>query len=411
MKEETKKVPAIRFKGFTDPWEQRKLNFYISTSIEKNINGVYSKADVLSVSGEVGIVNQLKFQGRSFAGASVLNYGIVKTGDIVYTKSPLKLNPYGIIKTNKGKTGIVSTLYAVYHPNALADSDFIQSYFEQNARVNKYLHPLVNKGAKNDMKVSADNALKGYVQFPSLDEQRTISAFFERLDHLITLHQRKCEQLKKLKKYFLKNMFPAKGKTVPAIRFHGFTGDWEQRKLGGILQEHNVRTSDFTSNPIYSLTIEEGVTPKTDRYERSFLVTKTTDLFKLVRPNEFVTNPMNLRFGALGYNTNSFCVSVSGYYDVFSIDENKCSGFWNSYFKSPIVMKIFNKVATGSLIEKRRVKYSTLQDIILYMPNQMSEKIMVGKYFDSIDHLITLHHHKCDQLQSLKKFMLQNLFI
>ena len=157
------------------------------------------------MSGEVGIVNQLKFQGRSFAGASVLNYGIVKTGDIVYTKSPLKLNPYGIIKTNKGKTGIVSTLYAVYHPNALADSDFIQSYFEQNARVNKYLHPLVNKGAKNDMKVSADNALKGYVQFPSLDEQRTISAFFERLDNLITLHQRKLEFYFNIRKQFLGN--------------------------------------------------------------------------------------------------------------------------------------------------------------------------------------------------------------
>ena len=107
----------------------------------------------MSVSGDYGIVNQIEFQGRSFAGASVSNYGVVQTGNVVYTKSPLNSNPYGIIKTNKGKPGIVSTLYAVYHPKENAFSDFIQVYFEQHARMNNYMHPLVNKGAKNDMKV------------------------------------------------------------------------------------------------------------------------------------------------------------------------------------------------------------------------------------------------------------------
>ena len=175
---------------FKSAWEQRKLSDYLTTSPEKNISGLYTKEDVLSVSGDVGIVNQIEFQGRSFAGASVLNYGIVETGDVVYTKSPLRSNPYGIIKANKGKPGIVSTLYAIYHPSPLADSDFIQCYFEQDARVNNYLHPLVNKGAKNDMKVSADNALKGIVRFPSVKEQQTISSFFKSLDDLITLHQR-----------------------------------------------------------------------------------------------------------------------------------------------------------------------------------------------------------------------------
>ena len=144
----------------------------------------------MSVSGDYGIVNQIEFQGRSFAGASVLNYGVVQAGDVVYTKSPLNSNPYGIIKTNKGKPGIVSTLYAVYHPKENTFSDFIQVYFEQHARMNNYMHPLVNKGAKNDMKVSAENALKGPVCFPSRVEQESISAFFSVLDDLITLHQR-----------------------------------------------------------------------------------------------------------------------------------------------------------------------------------------------------------------------------
>ena len=182
--------PEIRFKGFTDPWEQRKLEDYLTVSVEKNTGNIYGRSDVLSVSGDYGIVNQIEFQGRSFAGASVSNYGVVQTGDVVYTKSPLNSNPYGIIKTNKGKPGIVSTLYAVYHPKENAFSDFIQVYFEQHARMNNYMHPLVNKGAKNDMKVSAENALKGPVCFPSRIEQESISAFFSVLDNLITLHQR-----------------------------------------------------------------------------------------------------------------------------------------------------------------------------------------------------------------------------
>lgn len=164
---------------------------YLDVSNKKNQRGVYDKKDVLSVSGNFGIVNQIEFQGRSFAGVSVANYGVVETGDVVYTKSPLKSNPYGIIKANKGKAGIVSTLYAVYKPKDNADSTFIQTYFEQDTRMNNYMHPLVNKGAKNDMKVSAENALKGEVIFSKIEEQKQISVFFERLDNLITLHQRK----------------------------------------------------------------------------------------------------------------------------------------------------------------------------------------------------------------------------
>lgn len=182
-------------------WEQRKLEDYLEVSREKNKGESYDKEDVLSVSGEFGIVNQIEFQGRSFAGASVANYGVVEVGDVVYTKSPLKSNPYGIIKTNKGKLGIVSTLYAVYKPRENTDSEFVQIYFELDSRMNSYMHPLVNKGAKNDMKVSDENALKGPVIFPKLDEQKAISQYFRGLDHLITLHQRKHNGMKNALNY------------------------------------------------------------------------------------------------------------------------------------------------------------------------------------------------------------------
>ena len=200
-------TPKIRFKGFTETWEQRKLSYYMETSNEKNIDNKYSAEDVLSVSGDYGVVNQIEFQGRSFAGASVQNYGILCTNDIVYTKSPLKANPYGIIKTNKGKTGIVSVLYGIFKPNENVYPSFVQTYFEQNARLNNYLRPLVNKGAKNTLLISDDDSINGDVSFPKVDEQKQIGYIFEQLDNLITLHQRKLEKLKNVKSALLEKMF------------------------------------------------------------------------------------------------------------------------------------------------------------------------------------------------------------
>ena len=201
------KKPEIRFKGFTDDWEQRKLNAFLDVSYDVNDEGIYDKNDVLSVSGDFGVVNQIEFQGRAYAGASVLNYGVVQRGQVVYTKSPLKANPYGIIKANKGKTGIVSVLYGVYQPKENVDSNFIETYFSQNARLNNYLRPLVNKGAKNTLLISDEEAMLGEVVFPCVDEQALISTLFERINNLITLHQRKLEKLKNLKKACLDKMF------------------------------------------------------------------------------------------------------------------------------------------------------------------------------------------------------------
>lgn len=197
----------------------------------------------------------------------------------------------------------------------------------------------------------------------------------------------------------------------PAIRFKGFTDDWEQRKLGEILDERINKTSDFEKNPLYSLTIENGITPKTERYERGFLVQKQEELFKIVKPNEFVTNPMNLRFGALGYNQNPFNISVSGYYDVFSIDNDECSSFWNAYFRTSVTLQKFDNAATGSLVEKRRVKYSTLKDLYFLMPTTLEEKKKIASYFEHLDNLITLHQRELEKLQNIKKSMLEKMFV
>ncbi|ALV15506.1 MULTISPECIES: restriction endonuclease subunit S [Lactiplantibacillus] len=197
-----------RFKGFTDPWEQRKLKWFLRVSKLKNIDGIFDKNSVLSVSGEFGVVNQIAFQGRSFAGKSILNYGILDHNDVVYTKSPLKSNPYGIIKTNLGKAGVVSTLYAVYAPLKTVYSPILGYYFNLDTRVNNYLRPLVNKGAKNDMKVRDEAVLEGKVCIPdSIETQKRICNLFSLIDNLIAANEDKLNQLKELKKYLMQNMF------------------------------------------------------------------------------------------------------------------------------------------------------------------------------------------------------------
>ena len=390
--QDNEKKPALRFKGFTDPWEQRKLEEYLEVSGQKNFEGIYTKEDVLSVSGDFGIVNQIEFQGRSFAGASVANYGVVETGDIVYTKSPLKSNPYGIIKANKGKNGIVSTLYAVYKPKQSANPEFVQNYFEQDARMNNYMHPLVNKGAKNDMKVSAENALKGQIVFPDIKEQRTISEFFRNLDTLITLHQRKYEKLVNIKKSMLDKMFPKNGASVPEIRFKGFTDLWEQRKLGDLCVEFRsgefISASDITETGEYPVFGGNGLRGFTDRFNHD-------GEYTLIGRQGALCGNVNFAVGKSYFTEHAIAVRADKknqtrflYYLFSTMDLGQYSG-----------QSAQPGLAVGNLVELK----STLPD------KQEQEKI--SGVLTALDTLITLHQRKLEKLQNIKKSCLEKMFV
>ena len=398
--------PKIRFKGFTKDWEQRKLIDYLEVSSEKNRDNRFTKDDVLSVSGEYGIVNQIEFQGRSFAGASVSNYGVVENGDVVYTKSPLKSNPYGIIKTNKGIPGIVSTLYAVYKPKEITDSKFVQIYFELDSRMNSYMHPLVNKGAKNDMKVSAENALKGMVSFPKKDEQEMISLYFSNLDHLITLHQRKCEQTKNLKKYMLQKMFPQNGAKVPEIRFNGFTHDWEQRKLGDDLVSIHTGT-----NLLGSITNTGMPLIKMGNIQRGYFDTSKVEF---LAENEQPDKADIVNYGDFFFNTRNTLELVgkgatwmknSGEY-AFNSNiarfelRNLDTIFFNYLYNTDYMTKQIHARAMGTT--SVAAIYPRTLDSVEYLAPCMKEQQKIGAYFKQLDHLITLHQRKCDELKKMK---------
>lgn len=194
----------------------------------------------------------------------------------------------------------------------------------------------------------------------------------------------------------------------PKIRFREFKNDWKKEKIGNNIYEIIEKTNDTIKYPLWSLTLEDGVTPKTERYERGFLV-KKEDNFKIVHFNNFVYNPMNLRFGAISYHKNNTDISVSGYYNIFSLNNLNTIGFWDNYFKSPIMIKRYNNIATGSLVEKKRVHYSQFIELIVPIPD-IEEQIKISKLFVQLDKKIQLQKKRIEALKIYKKGLIQKIF-
>ena len=409
------RTPAIRFKGFTDPWEQRKLNRFIFVTNDKNVDGMFAREDVLSVSREEGVVNQIEFQGRSFTGADVSVYGILRHGDIVYTKSPLRANPYGIIKTNKGCSGIVSTLYATYRARSGVDPNFVQCYFDQDARLNNYLHPLVNKGAKNDMKVSAENAITGEVTFPGYDEQRRIASLLASLDNLITLHQRKFDQLAVLKKALLDKMFPRDGSAVPEVRFAGFTDPWEQRKLGELGTTYGGLTGKTKDDFGHG---DARFVPYTNVFDNPVADPSRLGLVE-IDPGQ-----NQVRYGDALFTVSSETPEEVGMSSVWLSDLDNlylnsfCFGYRQDGSFDPyyLAYMLRSKSVRGDIellaqgISRFNISKGKVMEVVVPVP-AMSEQRQIGALFTSLDNLITLHQRKLELLKNLKAALLDKMFV
>ena len=173
-------------------------------------------------------------------------------------------------------------------------------------------------------------------------------------------------------------------------------------------QTANIVNPNEEKIELWSLTVEDGLTSKTERYNREFLVKKDYN-FKEVRPGDIVYNPMNMTLGAVGYNGMSKSVAVSGYYTTMIANEGYDSYYINTWLKGPQAISLYKIFATGSLIEKQRVQFSTLSIIPATFPNY-EEQQKIGQYFSNLDHIITLHQRKCDEIKEIKKFMLKNMF-
>lgn len=292
--DKNKKVPEVRFKGFKLAWKKTPLSEYMTVSNEKNVSNTYDKYDIYSVSREYGVVNQIEYQGKSFAGASLTGYGVVHTWDVVYTKSPLKLQPYGIIKTNKTQNGIVSALYGVFTPNGNIDANFVQTYFELDQRLNDYLRPLVNKGAKNTLLISDEDAIKGNVIFPQKDEQEKIVKMFNTLDTLIRKLEQKLEKLRNIKQSLLKQMFinVNRGGYTPLIRFKGFEDEWSVIALNDISERITRKNTNNESSLPLTISAQYGLINQNDFFNSRIASKDVSGYYLIKKGNLLITRAL-----------------------------------------------------------------------------------------------------------------------
>ena len=394
------KKPKIRFKGYQEDWEQRKL----SELSEKTFGGGTPKTSNESFwKGNIPWIQSSDLIEGSLFDIEPRKYISQEAVD----KSATKLVPENsvaiVTRVGVGKLAFMPFSYATSQDFLSLSVLKTEPQFTVYALYKKLQSELNAVQGTSIKGVTKNELLAKEIMIPCYEEQEKIGSYLHSLDHLITLHQRKCEETKTLKKYMLQKMFPQNGHSVPEIRFSGFTEDWEQRKLGDVFEQ----TANFV-NPndddieLWSLTVEDGLTPKSERYNREFLVKKKTN-FKEVRPGDIVYNPMNMTLGAVGFNGMAKSVAVSGYYTTMVANKGYDSYYINTWLKSPQAISLYKTFATGSLKEKQRVQFPTLSIIPATFPEH-DEQTKIGSYFEHLDHLITLHHRKYMKYADLSVF-------
>lgn len=410
----SKKSPQVRFEGFTDDWEERKLKELFQPSKNKNNNGLYNQKDILAASLGTELIPKRTFFGLKSTKESVKNYRIVKTGDLIYTKSPIKGFPNGIIRSNKGNVGIVPPLYCVYTLQKDINSSIIQLYFEDKNRLDLYLFPLVNVGARNNVNITDLEFLEGKVTIPkSYEEQSKIVQFMEQLNTTIDLHQRKLDLLKEQKKGFLQKMFPKNGAKVPELRFAGFTDDWELRKLEEISDKVTEKNKNSEFVETLTNSAEFGIINQRDFFDKNISNEKNLNGYYIVREDDFVYNPRISNYAPVGpikRNKLGRTGVMSPLYYVFrpyNIDKK----FLEYYFDTTVWHK-FMKINgdSGARADRFAIKDSIFKTMPIPYPS-IEEQRKIGNFFDNLNDTITLHQRKLDLLKEQKKGYLQKMFV
>lgn len=414
-------APKIRFKGFTDAWELRKLslsfdilqNNTLSRSELSIENGAARNVHYGDILVKYGEVLDLKTEELPFIQSSQtvdkLKGSFLQNGDII------------MADTAEDETaGKCTEIANLDNMNVLAGLHTIPLRPKQKYAVG-YLGYYMNSGSFHDKllplmqgtKVTSisKSALQGMsiLRPADLEEQRQIGTYFRTLDRLITLHQRKCETLQKLKKSMLQKMFPKNGSCFPEIRFAGFTDAWEQRKFSDFTFPAGERNKDDLDLEPFAITSNQGFIAQSEAHD-DFGYMKDVDrkMYIVVKPNSFAYNPARINVGSLGYYEGAENVIVSSLYEVFQTAEYVDDKFLKHWFKTKAFQDWIERLQEGSV--RLYFYYDKLCECIMSMPS-VEEQRKIGAYLDKIDNLITLHQRKLETLKKLKKAMLQKMFI
>ena len=405
--------PTIRFRGFDYEWEQRKLNEVADKVSEKNKNNEFSEP--FTNSAEQGIISQKDYFDREIVNNENLNgYYIVRNDDFIYNPRISVTAPVGPINRNRlGRNGVMSPLYTVFRTHDI-DNLYLEFYFK-TTKWHRFMKLNGDSGARFDrFTISSTQFMEMPIPYPTLEEQQKIGEYFDSLDNLITLHQRKCDETKKLKKYMLQKMFPQNGSKVPEIRFKGFTDEWEQRKLGDI---YGSIGNAFvgTATPYYA---EQGHfylesnNVKDGQINHNSEVFINDEFYEKQKDKWLHTGDMVMvQSGHVGHaavipeeldNTAAHALIM------FRNPKEEIEPYFLNYeYQTDKSKKKIENITTGNTI--KHILASDMQEFIVDVPKYEEQKVIAG-YFRNIDYLITLHQHKCEELKKLKKFMLQNMF-
>ena len=397
--------PKIRFKGYTDDWEQRKLEDLVDRVTRKNQDLVSELP--LTISAQYGLIDQNEFFDKRVASKDVSGYYLIENGEFAYNKSTSTDAPWGAVKRlDRYENGVLSTLYIVFgiKKNNPVDSDFLVSYYSTNLW-HKGIHEIAAEGARNHglLNIAPADFFETELTIPQdIEEQKKIGKYFEELERLITLHQRKCEETKKLKKYMLQKMFPQNGQTVPEIRFAGFTDAWEQRKLGDICSR--VQGNDGRMElPTLTISAGNGWMNQEDRFSGN-IAGKEQKNYTLLKRGELSYNHGNSKLAKYGtvFSLQTYEKAlVPRVYHSFKVEKGNAN-FVEYYFATKLPDRELGKlISSGARMDGLlNIGYDDFMGISLLLPKTQEQDCIAG-YFRKIDMFITLHQCKCRVLPKL----------
>ncbi|EGP4803423.1 restriction endonuclease subunit S [Enterococcus faecium] len=369
--------PEIRFPGFTEDWEQRKLGDFIDVKSGKDYKHLNSGS--IPVYGTGGYMLSVD---RALSDIDAIGIGRKGTIDKPY----LLKAPFWTVDT---------LFYAV--PKQNIDLQFSLSIFKK-INWKKFDEstgvPSLSKTVINSVGASV----------PSYEEQQKIGSFFKQLDETIALHQRKLDLLKETKKGFLQKMFPKNEAKVPEIRFPGFTKDWEERKLGDVFSERSERSSE---GELISVTINSGVI-KASELDRKDNSSDNKSNYKKVEVGDIAYNSMRMWQGASGYSSYEGILSPA--YTVIIPKEGTDSKFFAYDFKRYDMIQTFKRNSQGLTSDTWNLKFPTLKLVKIMVPS-IEEQKQIAAFFERLDNTIALHERELDVLKETKKGFLQKMFV
>ena len=414
-----RKTPRIRFKGFTDDWEQRKLG---EMTKEVTRTDESSEAPVMMITANDGFINQSERYSTDNAGQSLKKYILLHKGELAYNHGASKLRPYGsCFALTTEKNARIPFVYHCFSTDT-ENPEFL-SLVLNGKMVEWQLRKIVSSGARMDglLNISYEEYTSIPIMMPERGEQSKIANFFKHLDHLITLHQRKLEKLKIVKKAMLENCIPKNGEKVPKFRFSGFTGDWEQRKLldcirkitdfrGRTPKKLGMDWSESGYLALSALNVKDGYIDFSqdvhygdkalyDMWMSGNELHEGQVLFTTEAPMGNVAQvPDNKRY-ILSQRTMAFDVKE----DI--ITEN----FLAILLRSTVVFNTLTSLSSGGTA--KGVSQKSLAGVDVQIPTNLNEQTLLADYFRHLDHLITLHQRKLEKLKIIKKSFLEKMFV